>query len=88
MAIDTKEEYMLTTIDNPWNPWNNWDEWRAYDEGKGYHTLSYLARVSVFSFDLSEADQDLAVDQAIDEIVKLNLDGRYIKITKEGKREV
>jgi predicted lipase len=88
MAVSTKEEYMLTTIDNPWNPWTNWDEWRAWDEAKGYHTLSYLARVSVFSFDLSEADQDLAVDQAIDEIVKLNLDGRYIKITNDGKREV
>jgi hypothetical protein len=88
MATDTKEEYMLTTIDNPWNPWTNWDEWRAWDESKGYHTLSYLARVTVFSFDSSEADQDLAVEEAVNEIVNLNLDGIYIKITKEGNKEI
>lgn len=72
---------MLTTIDNPFNPLTDWDDWYNYDESKGYYTSEYLARITKTSNDLSEKDQDQAITEAIDEIIEMNPDGFYKKIT-------
>lgn len=88
VSITEQEDYMLTTTDNPWNPWDNYDEWDVYDQTMGYHTSAFLARVMAFSFDLSEPDQDRAITEAIDEIVRENVLGIYIKITKNGTRKM
>lgn len=74
------DDYMLSTEDNPFNPYTQWDEWYAYDYALGYHTPSYLARVVATSFELSEADQELAIKQGIDEILEMNLSGKHIKV--------
>lgn len=71
---------MLTTVDNPFNPFSHFDEWYAWDEAAGYHTLSYLGRVVVTSDELSDADQSLAIEQGIDDIVNEN-PGLYIKVS-------
>jgi hypothetical protein len=75
-------EPMLTTVDNPFNPFTHYDEWFEYDASLGYHTPAYLARVVRTSDELSEADQRIAIEQAIDEIVKENVLGLYRKILK------
>jgi hypothetical protein len=74
---------MLSTSDNPYDPFTQWDQWYAYDMDHGYHTPSYLARLVVQSNDLSEADQALAIENAIDEIVSENVNGMYIKVEKK-----
>ena len=79
---------MLTTKDNPYDPFVQFDEWYAFDEGKGYHTCSYLGRIAKTSLDLSEADYILAVEQAIDDICKLNLTGNYVKVVKDKTTEI
>lgn len=75
------ELHMLTTIDNPFNPFTEYDEWYATDERLGHHTTSFLARIVQTSDNLSEADQDAAIEQAIDEIVKENVNGLYRKVS-------
>lgn len=70
-------EHMLTTVDNPYDPTTQFDQWNTWDQSAGYNTLSYLGRVVVTSDELSEADQSLAYEQAIDEIVKEN--GNFYK---------
>lgn len=74
---------MLTTVDNPYNPFIQFDEWRAFDEAKGYYTCEYLARIAKTSHELSDADYDLAVEEAINEIIYFNVLGIYQKVTKE-----
>lgn len=74
---------MLSTIDNPFNPFDNYTSWFAYDVQSGYYTPSYLARIVKSSPDLSEPDQELAIEQAIDEIVSLNINGMYMKVTRD-----
>lgn len=74
---------MLTTVDNPYNPFEQFKEWFGFDAAKGYHTPSFLGRVVRTSEELSEPDQALAIEQAIDEIVEENLLGIYRKVTKE-----
>ena len=73
-------EMMLTTIDNPFSPFTQWNEWKRYDEDKKYYTCSYLARIAKTSDDLSEADYDKAIDDAIEEIISLNINGMYTKV--------
>lgn len=81
MTVDS-EEHMLTTVDNPWNPFTNYDEWWAFDHDKGYDTPGFLARIANVSLDLSDADFELAIEQAIEEIVKLNVNGLYRKASR------
>jgi hypothetical protein len=72
--------HMLTTVDNPFDPFTQWDEWVNYDEAAGYFTNSLLARIARLSPDLSDADEIVAIEQAIDEIVEENVNGLYRKI--------
>lgn len=73
-------DVMLTTTDNPFNPFTHWDEWRAWDEQAGYYSCALLARVARTSDDLSDADQALAINQAIDVIIKENVSGKHRKV--------
>ena len=82
--IPSRPEYMLTTVDNPYDPFTQWDEWFAWDQAAGYHTPGLLDRITRTSDDLSEVDQYLAVQVAIDEIVRENVLGVFRKV-KEGE---
>lgn len=75
-------EYMLTTVDNPFDPFTQFDEWLAYDRRLGYNTPSLLARVCHTSDDLSESDLSLAIQQAIDEIISENVSGMHRKVER------
>lgn len=70
---------MLTTTDNPWSPFTNYDEWYAWDHAAGYDTPGLLARICKVSNDLSDADYELAISQAIDEIVSVNASGVHTR---------
>lgn len=73
-------EHMLTTVDNPFDPFTQFDEWYSWDEAHGYHTSAFLARIVKTSDDLSEADESLAIEEAIDEVVEENVLGLYRKV--------
>jgi hypothetical protein len=81
--LSDRDEYMLTTVDNPFNPFTNFDEWYLFDVLLGYHTTSFLARIARTSDELSEPDQHVAIQYAIDEIVTENVLGLYKKVTRE-----
>lgn len=72
--------HMLTTVDNPYDPFTEYDKWSAFDEEHGYFTPQLLARIVVTSDELSETDQDLAIESAIDEIVEFNVSGKHRKV--------
>jgi len=75
---------MLTTIDNPYSPFTQYADWLAYDEAAHHYTNGALARVVVTSEELSEADQLLATEEAIDLIVRENPLGLYRKEVLES----
>jgi hypothetical protein len=72
--------HMLTTMDNPYDPFTEFDEWLAYDESSGYFTIQYQARLTITSSELSDEDQDSAIESAIDEICRENINGMYKKV--------
>jgi hypothetical protein len=80
-------QHMLTTIDNPFDPFTRFDEWLEFDQAAGYNTSQYLARIVRTSDELSEADQDLALEQGIDEIVSENVLGIYVKVSSTSETE-
>jgi hypothetical protein len=87
--IEVKEESRLTTLDNPYNPFTHWDEWFAFDASKGYHTCAFLQRVAEVGQDeeLIDSDPSLAKERAMDEIIKYNILGLYIKVTADSWKD-
>lgn len=77
-------ESMLTTVDNPHDPFDSFDDWYAFDLRKGYGTLSFLDRIVITSPEMSESDQNLANESAIDEIVQENVLGLWRKVSREA----
>lgn len=60
----------LTTVDNPYDPFEQFTSWFLFDEEKGYHSTSYLGRIARTSDELSDEENNLEVERAIDEIIK------------------
>ena len=70
----------LTTIDNPFDPFKQFDECFMFDEEKGYHSTSYLGRIARTSDQLSDEENRIEVERAIDEIIKYDFRGIYKKV--------
>lgn len=67
----------LTTVDNPFDPFTEFKQWFTWDQMAGYDTPGYLARITLTSEELSDADQDALIEAAIDEILEEHPNGIY-----------
>jgi hypothetical protein len=74
--------FMLTTFDNPYDPFTQWDEWFVWDMRAGYNTPGLLDRWAHHSSELSDVDEHLAIQQAIDEIITENVSGMHRKLKR------
>lgn len=74
---------MLTTFDNPYNPFEQFSSWFLFDVEKGYSSCAYLGRIARTSDQLSEEENDLEVERAIDEIIKYDFRNIYKKVTRQ-----
>lgn len=80
-------EAFLTTSDNPFDPREDFNNWYNFDTQKGYNSSEYLSRIARTSDSLSDNENARIIEQAIDDIVALNLIGKYKKVLYEdGKR--
>lgn len=74
----------LTTIDNPYDPFVQFKEWYAFDTvQKGYYTCEYLARIAPYTSEMAPAVADALLENAIDEIVSMNVLGLYKKVKQK-----
>ena len=74
---------MLTTVDNPFDPFEQFTSWFMFDEENGYHTCSYLGRIARTSDQLSEEENELENERAIDEILKYDFRNIYKKVVQK-----
>lgn len=81
------KKFGLTTVDNPFNPITDFDRWLQFDNEKGYGTCQYLARIAKTSELLSEFENDLEIERAIDEIIELDFAKLYKKVVVEFEDE-
>jgi len=77
----------VTTLDNPFDYFTQFDEWFAFDTQKGYNTCSYIARIAKTSSEMSEKDYEEAVNDAVDEILRLNITGNYKKVIEKKNKD-
>ena len=82
--MDEPIEYMLTTVDNPYNPFTDFNAWLTFDIRMGYNSAEFLGRIAMLVDDLPESYQILAVQNAIDEIVRENLSGMWRKVSRDS----
>ena len=75
------KRYALTTKDNPFNPLTQFDDWFRFDIEKGYYSCSYLARIAKTSDLLTDYENNLEIERAIDEIIKHDFESIYVKVS-------
>lgn len=75
-------EVALTTIDNPFDPFEQFTSWFLFDEEKGYHSCAYLGRIARNSDQLSDEENRLETERAIDEILKYDFMNIYKKVSR------
>lgn len=78
------DEFMLTTIDNPFDPFEQFTSWRLFDIEKGYYSCEHLARLvdPKLSDDLTQGEINKIIENTIDEIIKYD----FLNIYKKVKR--
>ena len=87
---NTYPEALLTTVDNPWDPFDEFAEWYTEDlrlarEQNRRSSAGYLAIIMANSGDVSDNEFNQVMNDAIDEIVELDLSGTFKKVTREPK---
>lgn len=75
----------LTTFDNPFDPFDQFDSWYRFDMDKNYCSCSYLDRIARTSDQLSDEENNLEIERAIDEIIQYDFRNIYRKVKKEIK---
>lgn len=76
--------FALTTSDNPFDPFDEFASWFSFDESQGYHTSGLMARISDSSSELSEADEDRLVKDAVDRVLLINPNANLKRVSKEN----
>ena len=70
----------ITTTDNPYDPQSEFSQWFLYDTTNGYNTCAYLSRIAKNSEQLSDEENEIENERAIDEIIKLDFMNIYKKV--------
>ena len=73
----------LTTVDNPYSPFDEFEKWFMFDNDHGYNSCGYLARIARTSDALTAVENNRVLEEAVDEIIRLDFMNIYKKVTKE-----
>lgn len=69
----------LSTIDNPNSYFQEPEEWEAYENATGMRATRMLGRFAFTSNQLSVEENEAEIERAIDEIIKHDPTGTFIK---------
>lgn len=76
-------DMMLSLVSNPYDPFTEYDLWLNFDHHEGFDTAGLVSRLVSTSDALSQPDQDLAWEMAIDSIVENpSFGGMYKKVVR------
>lgn len=78
----------LTTFDNPFDPFDDFTSWHLFDMEKGYNSCDYLGRIAKTSDQLSDEENELEIERAIDEIIKLDFRNIYTRVKRTDQSTV
>ena len=72
----------LTTVDNPYDPFEEFEKWFIFDVQNLYNTCGLLARIAHTSNQFSDKENEEEIENAIDEIIRLDFRNIYKKVYK------
>ena len=75
---------MLTTNDNPYCPFDQFNLWLMFDKEKGYNTCEKIARIAELAEDMTQKEEDEAIEKAIDRIIELDILDIYKKVRRQA----
>ena len=78
-----RKQYMLTTVDNPFNPFEQFEEWYLFDKEKGYDCCEKLDRFVEITDEMSEIEKDMETERAINKIISIDFLDIYTKVSKD-----
>ena len=76
-------QFRISTVDNPFDPFDEFDDWFTFDSRMNYNSSQLVARFLNTSDELSEKDQNLDMETAIDEVIKESPLNIFIKVSKQ-----
>ncbi len=71
---------MLSTLDNPYDPFEQFTSWLLFDKEKNHNSCEILARTVKLADDMTEKEINEETERAIDEIIKFDPFGIFIKV--------
>ena len=81
--VQMETEFMLTTIDNPFDYFEDFRSWYRFDIEKEYNCCGLLARIANLEDDMTQKERDAEIERAIDTIILHDFRGIYKKVSKE-----
>lgn len=73
-------QFMLTTIDNPFNPFEDYKSWLSFDKEKGYDSAERVMRIADIQEGMTDVEENKEIERAIDEIIKYDILNIYQKV--------
>lgn len=74
------EQFMLTTVDNPFNPFEDFRSWFLFDIEKGYKCCEIVDRLTNITKEYSERERIVAVNAAIDRFIAIDPYNIYTRV--------
>jgi hypothetical protein len=78
-----EKEYMLTTIDNPFDPFEEFSSWFLFDCEKGYYTCNKIARLANVSDEMSQKEANDEFNKAIDTLIENDFLNIYKRVSQD-----
>ena len=79
--------YLLTTIDNPYDPFEEFSLWNLFDKEKGHNTCELIGRLSRMSFDMTSKEEEEEYDRVVDFIILHDLQDKYKRFYKNENKQ-
>ena len=77
-------DYLLTTIDNPYDPFEQFTLWLLFDKEQGYNTVDYIGRIIQLSPEMSRKEEEEAYDRAVDTIIANDFLNIYKRVFRQN----
>lgn len=81
-------EYMITTVDNPYNPFEDFENWFIWDHVSGYNSCEKIARFISDSRNMTSEEELLDNERAIDTVVLNDFTNLYRKVDAQSAKKL
>ena len=82
-----ENDYLLTTIDNPFDPFKDFPLWDSFDREKGHFTCDLIARLSQINGEMTQREEDAEYERVVDFIIYHDPHDKYKRFYRQTATE-